>query len=74
MYIGGKMNIGKVEELIIRNLVYINSDNNAIKAAVLMRENNISCLLVKEKGEFVVLEDDKIFWNNSYDKSWSVVF
>lgn len=53
------MNIEKVGELISRNLIYINSDSNTIKAAILMRENNISCLIVKEKGEFVGIVTEK---------------
>lgn len=59
IYIGEIMNIEKVGDLISRNLVHINSDNNTIKAAILMRENNISCLLVKEKGEFVGIVTEK---------------
>ena len=53
------MVIDKVGELISRNLIYINSDSNTIKAAILMRENNISCLVVKEKGEFVGIITEK---------------
>ncbi len=53
------MAIEKVGELISRNLIYINSDSNTIKAAILMRENNISCLVVKEKGEFVGIVTEK---------------
>lgn len=53
------MNTNTVEELITRNLVYINSDSNTIKAAILMRENNISCLVVKEKGEFIGIVTEK---------------
>ncbi len=53
------MTIDTVGELISRNLVYINSDSNTIKAAILMRENNISCLVVKEKGEFVGIVTEK---------------
>ena len=49
----------KVGELISRNLIYISSDSNTIKAAILMRENNISCLVVKEKGEFVGIVTEK---------------
>jgi CBS domain-containing protein len=49
----------KVGELISRNLIHINSDSNTIKAAILMRENNISCLIVKEKGEFVGIVTEK---------------
>jgi CBS domain-containing protein len=56
---GGIMNMDKVGELISRNLVYINSGSNAVKAAILMRENNISCLLVKDKGEFVGIVTEK---------------
>jgi len=53
------MTIDKVGELISRNLIYINSDSDTIKAAILMRENNISCLVVKEKGEFVGIVTEK---------------
>ena len=53
------MIIDKVGELISKNLIYINSDSNTIKAAILMRENNISCLVVKEKGEFVGIVTEK---------------
>ena len=53
------MTIDTVGELISRNLIYINSDSNTIKAAILMRENNISCLVVKEKGEFVGIVTEK---------------
>lgn len=53
------MAIEKVGELISRNLIYINFDSNTIKAAILMRENNISCLVVKEKGEFVGIVTEK---------------
>lgn len=49
----------KVGELISRNLIYINSDSNVIKAAIIMRENNISCLVVKDKGEFVGIVTEK---------------
>lgn len=49
----------KIKELISRNLIYISPDNNTIKAAILMRENNISCLVVKEKGEFVGIVTEK---------------
>lgn len=53
------MSIDKVGELISRNLIYINSDGSVIKAAILMRENNISCLIVKDKGEFVGIVTEK---------------
>ncbi len=53
------MVIEKVGELISRNLIYINSDSNTIKAAILMRENDISCLVVKEKGEFIGIVTEK---------------
>lgn len=53
------MSTDKIGDLISRNLIYINSDSNTIKAAVLMRENNISCLVVKEKGEFVGIVTEK---------------
>lgn len=49
----------KVGDLISGNLIYINSDSNTIKAAIIMRENNISCLVVKEKGEFVGIVTEK---------------
>jgi CBS domain-containing protein len=47
------MAIIRVGELISGRLIYIGSENNVIKAAILMRENNISSLLVKHKGDFV---------------------
>lgn len=53
------MALDKVGELISRNLVYVNYDSNTIKAAIIMRENNISCLVVKEKGEFVGIVTEK---------------
>lgn len=53
------MALDKIGELISRNLVYINYDSNTIKAAIIMRENNISCLVVKEKGEFVGIVTEK---------------
>ena len=53
------MAIDKVGELISRNLIHISSDSNTIKAAILMRENNISCLVVKEKGEFIGIVTEK---------------
>ncbi len=53
------MAIDKVGELISRNLIYISSDSSVIKAAILMRENNISCLVVKDKGEFVGIVTEK---------------
>ncbi len=53
------MSTDKIGDLISRNLIYINSDSNTIKAAILMRENNISCLVVKEKGEFVGIVTEK---------------
>jgi len=51
--------VSKVKELISKDLIYINSDSNTIKAAILMRENNISCLVVKERGEFVGIVTEK---------------
>jgi CBS domain-containing protein len=48
-----------VGELISKNLIYVNSDSNTIKAAILMRENDISCLVVKEKGDFVGIVTEK---------------
>ena len=53
------MAIEKIGELISKNLIYISSDSNAIRAAILMRENNISCLVVKERGEFVGIVTEK---------------
>ena len=41
------MAIIRVGELISGRLIYIDSEDNVIKAAILMRENNISSLLVK---------------------------
>jgi CBS domain-containing protein len=56
------MSITRVGELISGKLIYINSEDNVIKAAALMRENNISSLLVKHKGDFagIVTEKDII--------------
>ncbi len=56
------MSINRVGELISGKLIYINSEENVIKAAALMRENNISSLLVKHKGDFagIVTEKDII--------------
>ncbi len=56
------MSVTRVGELISGELIYINSEDNVIKAAALMRENNISCLLVKYKGDFagIVTEKDII--------------
>jgi CBS domain-containing protein len=53
------MSITRVGELISGKLIYINSEDNVIKAAVLMRENNISSLLVKHKGDFVGIVTEK---------------
>ena len=53
------MTIYKVGDFISKNLIYINSDNNTIKAAIIMRENNISGLVVKERGEFVGIVTEK---------------
>ncbi len=53
------MSITRVGELISGKLIYINSEENVIKAAALMRENNISSLLVKHKGDFVGIVTEK---------------
>ena len=53
------MAIIRVGELISRRLIYIDSEDNVIKAAILMRENNISSLLVKHKGDFVSIVTEK---------------
>lgn len=53
------MTIIKVGELISGRLIYIDSEDNVIKAAILMRENNISSLLVKHKGDFVSIVTEK---------------
>ena len=53
------MSITRVGELISGKLIYINSEDNVIKAAFLMRENNISSLLVKHKGDFVGIVTEK---------------
>jgi len=53
------MAIIRVGELISGRLIYIGSENNVIKAAILMRENNISSLLVKHKGDFVSIVTEK---------------
>ena len=52
----------KVGDLISGRLIYINSEDNVIKAAILMRENNISSLLVKHRGDYagIVTEKDII--------------
>lgn len=52
----------KVGELISGRLIHINSEDNVIKGAILMRENNISSLLVKHKGDYagIVTEKDII--------------
>jgi CBS domain-containing protein len=56
------MSITRVGDLISGKLIYINSEENVVKAAALMRENNISSLLVKHKGDFagIVTEKDII--------------
>ena len=53
------MAIIRVGELISGRLIYIDSEDNVIKAAILMRENNISSLLVKHKGDFVSIVTEK---------------
>ncbi len=53
------MSITRVGELISGKLIYISSEDNVIKAAALMRENNISSLLVKHKGDFVGIVTEK---------------
>ncbi len=53
------MSITRVGELISGKLIYINSEDNVIKAAFFMRENNISSLLVKHKGDFVGIVTEK---------------
>ena len=53
------MVIIRVGELISGRLIYIGSEDNVIKAAILMRENNISSLLVKHKGDFVSIVTEK---------------
>ena len=53
------MAIIRVGELLSGRLIYIGSENNVIKAAILMRENNISSLLVKHKGDFVSIVTEK---------------
>ncbi|HWQ96286.1 MAG TPA: CBS domain-containing protein [Candidatus Methylomirabilis sp.] len=53
------MAIIRVGELISGRLIYIESEDNVIKAAILMRENNISSLLVKHKGDFVSIVTEK---------------
>jgi CBS domain-containing protein len=53
------MAIIRVGELISGRLIYIDSEDNVIKAASLMRENNISSLLVKHKGDFVSIVTEK---------------
>ena len=45
--------------MISGRLIYIDSEDNVIKAAILMRENNISSLLVKHKGDFVSIVTEK---------------
>ncbi|HEY9205290.1 MAG TPA: CBS domain-containing protein [Candidatus Methanoperedens sp.] len=53
------MAIIRVGELMSGRLIYIDSEDNVIKAAILMRENNISSLLVKHKGDFVSIITEK---------------
>jgi predicted transcriptional regulator len=53
------MAIIRVGELISGRLIHIDSEDNVIKAAILMRENNISSLLVKHKGDFVSIVTEK---------------
>jgi predicted transcriptional regulator len=53
------MAIIRVGELISGRLIHIDSEDNVIKAASLMRENNISSLLVKHKGDFVSIVTEK---------------
>ncbi len=53
------MAIIRVGELISGRLIYIDSEDNVIKAAILMRENDISSLLVKHKGDFVSIVTEK---------------
>ena len=53
------MAIIRVGELISGRLIYIDSEDNVIKAAILMRENNISSLMVKHKGDFVSIVTEK---------------
>ncbi len=53
------MSIIRVGELMSGRLIYIDSEDNVIKAAILMRENNISSLLVKHKGDFVSIITEK---------------
>ncbi|MFZ3170281.1 MAG: CBS domain-containing protein [Candidatus Methanoperedens sp.] len=53
------MAIIRVGDLISGRLIYIDSEDNVIKAAILMRENNISSLLVKHKGDFVSIITEK---------------
>ena len=53
------MAIIRVGDLISGRLIYIDSQDNVIKAAILMRENNISSLLVKHKGDFVSIVTEK---------------
>ena len=53
------MAIIRVGELISGRLIYIDSEDNVIKAAILMRENNISSLLVKHRGDFVSIVTEK---------------
>ncbi len=53
------MTIIRIGELMSERLIYINSEDNVIKAAILMRENNVSSLLVKHKGDFVGIVTEK---------------
>lgn len=53
------MAIIRVGELMSERLIYINSEDNVIKAAILMRENSVSSLLVKHKGDFVGIVTEK---------------
>ncbi len=72
------MSITRVGELISGKLIYINSEDNVIKAAALMRENNISSLLVKHKGDFagIVTEKDiinKVVARNSIQETLKLI-
>jgi predicted transcriptional regulator len=53
------MTITRVGEFSSGRLIYIDSEDNIIKAAVIMRENDISSLLVKCKGDFVSVITEK---------------
>lgn len=41
----------KVEEIMVKNVVTIDGERDAVEAAKLMGERNVGCLLVEEEGK-----------------------